>query len=91
MANQKTTKTAATATPKAAPKVSATGQVKTLITDAGKDGMTALALATSIGYVDDKMEANDRAAALKKVRVLARKAIGGKAPEYDGRTAIYRL
>jgi len=87
MANQKETKTAT----KATPKVSATGQVKSLITDAGKDGMTALALAQSIGYINDKMESNDRAAALKKVRVLARKAIGGKAPEYDGRTAIYRL
>jgi|TARA_Y100000310_G_C20408877_1_gene680979 hypothetical protein len=87
MANSKTQKPAA----KAAPKTSATSQVKTLITDAGKTGMTALAIGQAIGSVTDKMEANDRAAALKKVRVLARKAIGGKAPEYDGRTAIYRM
>ena len=76
-------------TSKAAP--SAISQVKSLIENAGSKGISALELGTGIGYVSNDMEANDRAAALKRVRVLARKAIGGKAPEYDGRTAVYKL
>ena len=70
---------------------STTMQVKGLIESAGAEGVTALDIATSLGMVNDKTEKIDRAAALKKVRVLARKVSGGRAVTRDGRSAIYKM
>jgi hypothetical protein len=91
MANKAKQETKAVTKEKQTAQPSATSQVKTLIEDSGDIGMSALQLAQGIGSITEKMEKHDRTAALKKVRVLARKAIGGKAPVYDGRTAIYKL
>jgi hypothetical protein len=70
---------------------STTMQVKGLIEGSGNKGITALALAQQLNLVNDRMEKPDRAAALKKVRVLARKVTGGKAMTRAGRSAIYRI
>jgi len=70
---------------------STTMQVKNLIASAGEKGITALELAQQIGLVTEKTEKPDRAAALKKVRVLARKVSGGRAVTRDGRSAIYKM
>ena len=65
-------------------------QAKTIIAKTGAKGISAFDLATQMKLVNKDMKPVDRSAALKKVRTLARKAIGGKpATKREGRAAIY--
>ena len=75
-----------TKTTKAAPKQSLASQ-----TTGSAEGVTAVQIAQHLNLINDKMEKADRASALKKVRVLARKAVGGPASSRDGRSAIYKV
>jgi hypothetical protein len=79
-----------TKTTKAAPKQSLASQTLTYITGSA-EGVTAVQIAQHLNLINDKMEKADRASALKKVRVLARKAVGGPASSRDGRSAIYKV
>ena len=56
---------------------------------AGKEGISAEVLGRKLGLIKKSQDASQRSSALKKVRVLARKATGGATPKRDGRTAIY--
>lgn len=64
-------------------------KARELIKAAGKTGISAEDLGLKLGFVKKNMEASDRTTALKKVRVLARKAAGGAAVKRDGRNAVY--
>tara|TARA_B100000424_G_C22899536_1_gene478430 strand:- start:336 stop:644 length:309 start_codon:yes stop_codon:yes gene_type:complete len=90
--------TKATETKKETPRtVSLQSRVTTFIKAKGEKGTDAVAIAAHLELIDSKqklddMDANqkaDRAKALKKVRVLARKATGGASQSRDGRSAIY--
>ena len=97
MANkEKATK--ATETKKETPRtVSLQSRVSEFIKAKGTKGTDAVAIAAHLGLVDTKIKVDDmddkqkgdRAKALKKVRVLARKATGGASQSRDGRSAIY--
>ena len=80
----------ATAKTKTTPKQSLASQTLDFITGSA-EGVTAIQIATHLNLITDKMEKMDRASALKKVRVLARKAVGGPASSRDGRSAIYKV
>ncbi len=64
-------------------------KARALIKGAGKTGISAEDLGLQLGLVKKNMDASDRTTALKKVRVLARKAAGGAAVKRDGRNAVY--
>lgn len=81
------TKTKATEGPKKSTQTMVTEFVKAQ----GSKGATALSIAQHLNLVDDKQDKDTRAKALKKVRVLARKAVGGASQTRDGRSAIYSL
>lgn len=67
-------------------------QTKGIIKKAGPKGISALDIATQMKLVTKDMKQVERSSALKKVRTLARKAIGGKpASKKDGRSAIYTM
>ena len=88
MANSKTK---ATGTPKQETKKSTQTQVNEFIKAQGSEGTTAVGIATHLNLVNDDMDKITRAKALKKVRVLARKACGGASQSRDGRSAIYAM
>ena len=67
------TKTKATEGPKKSTQTMVTEFVKAQ----GSNGATALSIAQHLNLVNDKQDKDTRAKALKKVRVLARKAVGG--------------
>ena len=81
------TKTKATEGPKKSTQTMVTEFVKAQ----GSNGATALSIAQHLNLVNDKQDKDTRAKALKKVRVLARKAVGGASQSRDGRSAIYSL
>ena len=97
MANkEKATK--ATETKKETPRtVSLQSRVSEFIKAKGTKGTDAVSIAAHLGLIDTKVKVDDmdatqkgdRAKALKKVRVLARKATGGASQSRDGRSAIY--
>jgi len=98
MAQTKKADTKATETKKETPRtVSLQSKVATFIKAAGSKGTDAVAIAGHLGLIDTKVKPDDmdatqkgdRAKALKKVRVLARKATGGASQSRDGRSAIY--
>jgi len=64
-------------------------KTRAFIKAAGKTGISAEDLGFQLGLVKKSMDASDRTTALKKVRVLARKAGGGAAVKRDGRKAVY--
>ena len=84
MANSKTKATEG-------PKKSTQTQVNEFIKAQGSNGATALNIAEHLNLVDGDMDKDTRAKALKKVRVLARKACGGASQSRDGRSAIYMI
>lgn len=71
------------------PKKSQQTLVNEFISAQGSKGATAQQIAEHIQVLQPDMEQSDRAKALKKVRVLARKATGGASQSRDGRSAIY--
>jgi len=73
------------------PKKSTQSQVNEFIKAQGSNGATALNIAEHLKFVDDKQDKETRAKALKRVRVLARKACGGASQSRDGRSAIYMI
>lgn len=85
------TENKATGTPKQETKKSTQKQVNEFIKAQGSEGTTALGIATHLKLVNDDMDKETKAKALKKVRVLARKATGGAAQSRDGRAAIYSM
>ena len=91
MANTTTTKPAAKSAAKSTPKQSMASQARTFIEGSGDTGVTAVQIAQHLNLISDKMEKADRSSALKKVRVLARKAIGGPSQSRDGRSAVYTI
>ena len=78
-------------------KASLQSQVTEFIKAAGTKGTDAVAIAGHLNLIDpskkledmDKHAKTDRAKQLKKVRVLARKAVGGASQTRDGKSAIY--
>ena len=98
MANKTKADTKATETKKETPRtVSLQSRVETFIKAAGNKGTDAVSIAAHLNLVDTKVKVDemddkqkaDRQKALKKVRVLARKATGGASQSRDGRSAIY--
>lgn len=81
------TKTKATEGPKKSTQTMVTEFVKAQ----GSNGATALSIAQHLNLVNDEQDKDTRAKALKRVRVLARKAVGGASQARDGRSAIYSL
>jgi len=73
------------------PKKSTQTQTTEFIKAQGSNGATALNIAEHLKLVNDDMDKDTRAKALKKVRVLARKACGGASQSRDGRSAIYMI
>jgi len=73
------------------PKRSTQTQVNEFIKAQGSNGATALNIAEHLNLVNDDQDKDTRAKALKKVRVLARKACGGASQSRDGRSAIYMI
>jgi len=73
------------------PKKSTQTQATEFIKAQGSNGATALNIAEHLNLVNDDMDKTDRAKALKRVRVLARKACGGASQTRDGRSAIYMI
>ncbi len=73
------------------PKKSTQTLVEEFIKAQKSNGATAEMIASHLGYLKEDMDKTDRAKALKKVRVLARKAVGGASQTRDGRSAIYTL
>ena len=72
-------------------------QVTEFIKASGKKGTDAVQIAGHLNLIDPKVKLDDmdkdqkdhRAKQLKKVRVLARKAVGGASQTRDGKSAIY--
>jgi hypothetical protein len=91
MATKTNTKPAAKQAAKSTPKQSMSSQAKTFIEGSGEAGVTAVQIAQHLNLINDEMEKADRTAALKKVRVLARKAMGGPSQSRDGRSAVYTI
>jgi len=91
--NTKSTPKAAskTSTKKSTPQPSMVSKVRSFVEASGTKGVTALQIAGHLNLVNDKMEKTDRSKALKKVRVLARKVVGGASQTRDGRSAIYTI
>lgn len=73
------------------PKKSTQTMVTEFIKAQGSTGTSALNIAEHLNLVDDNQDKDTRAKALKKVRVLARKAVGGASQTRDGRSAIYMI
>ena len=71
------------------PKKSTQTQATEFIKAQGSNGATALNIAEHLNLVNDDMDKTDRAKALKRVRVLARKACASQTR--DGRSAIYMI
>ena len=84
MANSKTKATEG-------PKKSTQTQVTEFIKAQGTKGATALDVAQHLNLVNEDQDKDTRAKALKRVRVLARKACGGASQARDGRSAIYMI
>ena len=84
MANSKTKATEG-------PKKSTQAQVTEFIKAQGSKGATAVDVAQHLNLVTADQDKDTRAKALKKVRVLARKAVGGASQTRDGRSAIYMI
>ena len=85
-------KDAAQDTAKAEKKAKQESQVakaRAIITKAGGKGITADDLAKRLGLLKEDMEDGDRSVALKKTRVLARKATDGATPKKEGRQVHY--
>jgi len=73
-------------------KVARTSQkdlVDQIILKAGPDGISAEGIAQKMELITDDTEKDERSKALKKVRTLARSAIGSAAQSKDGRSAVY--
>lgn len=64
-------------------------QVVEFVKAAGTKGTNAEGIASHLNLIQKDMDKSDRAKALKKVRVLARKAVGGASQTRNGRSAIY--
>ena len=73
------------------PKKSTQTQVNEFVKAQGSNGATALNIAEHLKLVNDDMDKDTRAKALKRVRGLARKACGGASQARDGRSAIYMI
>ncbi len=76
---------------KKAKQESMVAKAKTIITKTGAKGITAENLGKKLGLIKEDMEAGDRSVALKKARVLARKAVDGTEPKKEGRTVSYYI
>ena len=55
------------------------------------EGMTAPQIAQSLGLITDESAKEEVSKACKKIRVAARKAMGGHANGKSGRNAVYKL
>jgi len=73
------------------PKKSTQTLVTEFVKAQGSQGATALSIAQHLNLITEEQDKPTRAKALKKVRVLARKAVGGASQTRDGRSAIYSL
>jgi hypothetical protein len=72
-----------------APRDTNTGKVREIIVAAGAEGITAAAIAEQMGLITGETSSEDRTAALKKVRIMARKVTGGSSTQQEGKSAVY--
>jgi len=66
-----------------------TSKVKACL-ELNPDGLTAAQIALSVGIINEDSSKVDNIKACKKVRVIARKVIGGHASSKNGRNAVYQ-
>jgi hypothetical protein len=71
-------------------KETAIDKVKAIL-EANPSGMTAGQIASALGLFEEGADKAAISKAAKKARVLARKAVGGKASNHTGRNALYQL
>ena len=64
-------------------------QVSEIMLKAGKDGISAEAIATKMAWLDKDTDKEARQDALQKVRTLARGVLGSASTAKDGRNAVY--